>query len=391
MFYLILLSVLIFSIFATNEAMQSLNKTTFNEITGHWFISFYAPWCHHCQKLEPLLEAIAQENLDVNFGKVNAIENKDLASTMSIQRFPTLYYKFDTISGFYEGKRDKAGIQTFVNRLKSPPYKTIKNLEDTNLDNDVNFVLITPCEDGRECNQTEQEIYSNFLNISNELKLLVDFSLLSKPEIAQSSLCKIVTTKDSKIEPVLCFSELSDINQIKKFIESNNYPLVNEFENHNFKALAHLNKTMFLAIIDFNKKTELQILKTELISASQDSLQSTKAGSNYIFGYLDASKWKSFLAIHDAVEPSILIIDHDDERHITIPLVKDFPTEFRTILSKLHANELELIKTQPLTLWNKIAFRLKTNYKLATILVVLPIIFLILTFLFPFPNKPKKD
>ena len=90
-----------------------------------WMIEFYAPWCGHCQKLEPEWKEAANKLKGVvKLGKVNADDasNKDLAARFSVQGFPTIkYFKFgkknDNSAKSYKGAREASAIVDFGNKL----------------------------------------------------------------------------------------------------------------------------------------------------------------------------------------------------------------------------------------------------------------------------------
>uniref|UniRef100_A0A671XCS5 Thioredoxin domain-containing protein n=1 Tax=Sparus aurata TaxID=8175 RepID=A0A671XCS5_SPAAU len=54
----------------------------------------YAPWCGHCQQLEPIYAEAAgklkSEKSEMRLAKVDAIEEKELAKEFNIDSFPTL-------------------------------------------------------------------------------------------------------------------------------------------------------------------------------------------------------------------------------------------------------------------------------------------------------------
>ena len=62
---------------ATDKDVVILTGSNFDdEVLGSkdiWFVEFYAPWCGHCQKLEPEWnEAATKLKGQVKFGKVDA-------------------------------------------------------------------------------------------------------------------------------------------------------------------------------------------------------------------------------------------------------------------------------------------------------------------------------
>lgn len=58
------------------------------------FVCSDAPWCGHCQQLEPIYAAAAEklksEETDLRLAKVDAVEEKELADEFDAESFPTL-------------------------------------------------------------------------------------------------------------------------------------------------------------------------------------------------------------------------------------------------------------------------------------------------------------
>ncbi len=55
-------------------------------------MDFWAPWCHHCRALSPVLDAVAAEMAgQVLVGKVNCDLNEQLARKYNVEVLPTLF------------------------------------------------------------------------------------------------------------------------------------------------------------------------------------------------------------------------------------------------------------------------------------------------------------
>ena len=74
------------AIFVSNENFES--EVLKSDVPV--LVDFWAPWCGPCQMLGPIVEDIAEENLDIKVCKVNIDENPDLASQYKIMSIPTL-------------------------------------------------------------------------------------------------------------------------------------------------------------------------------------------------------------------------------------------------------------------------------------------------------------
>lgn len=66
-------------------------------------IDFWASWCGPCKMLSPIVSEIAEENSDIDVGKINVDEEAELSLKFSIMSIPTLIV-------FKDGKAVKKSI-----------------------------------------------------------------------------------------------------------------------------------------------------------------------------------------------------------------------------------------------------------------------------------------
>lgn len=59
---------------------------------GMWFVKFYAPWCAHCRRLEPVWAHVAQSlyNTPIKVAKVDCTRFPAFASLYKIRGYPTI-------------------------------------------------------------------------------------------------------------------------------------------------------------------------------------------------------------------------------------------------------------------------------------------------------------
>mmetsp|Transcript_22262 Transcript_22262/g.41742 ORF Transcript_22262/g.41742 Transcript_22262/m.41742 type:complete len:242 (-) Transcript_22262:126-851(-) len=80
-----------------------------------WFVDFYAPWCGHCEALEPKWAQAAEENDEPKLvlASVDATVESELAVRFNITGLPTiiLFYNGEAIQ--YKGAREAVNILKF--------------------------------------------------------------------------------------------------------------------------------------------------------------------------------------------------------------------------------------------------------------------------------------
>ena len=53
-------------------------------------VDFWAPWCGPCRMMGPIVEELAEENLEIKVCKLNVDEASDIARKYEIESIPTL-------------------------------------------------------------------------------------------------------------------------------------------------------------------------------------------------------------------------------------------------------------------------------------------------------------
>lgn len=463
LFTIIILFIQVLSLSAT---VLELNQTNFDENiqrSENWFLTFYAQWCEHCKKLYPILDELSnyletKQQIDkdypkISIGKINAPKNRDLSERFAIDKYPRIIYKKGNLTGIYDGPRNLLGFQLFLDRFNDPIYQDITVHEDEfkipsiHPYHNVTFVLQLYCnlkdDDSNTalppCSPSTKAVFSAFKVVAAEVHLHTTLAVVhhtaipettsttnkkvpTKPEVTlckfssqripfgkdvfDSSEHRLLTNEDElyclQTLPTATDGKTSTTDIIKTFIERNNYPLINIFENHNFKILSHLNKTMIIAIIDETKEITTKTILTQLKSYYNQIIhdypdRADHFYENYIIGYLDGKKWKQFVRHHDAYLPSILIIDHQDERHAVMRLpssakaTEKFNTLIKKVLISLMVDEsIEMNDTIAPGIVRKMIHRFKRYFPYSILIIALPTILLFLSLkFFPFPDRKK--
>lgn len=88
--------------------VEEILDKDYEELTkdGLVFTDFWATWCGPCRMQGPAVEAVAEDNDDVKFFKMDVDENPETPNAMGIRAIPTMILKKDgeiveTIVGYH--------------------------------------------------------------------------------------------------------------------------------------------------------------------------------------------------------------------------------------------------------------------------------------------------
>lgn len=98
---------------------------------GQWLIMFYAPWCAHCKRLEPIWAHVAQalRGTNIRVGKVDCTRFTGVATEFSVSGFPTIMFLKDDLQFTFRGDRTKEEIVNFALRVSGPPVQHITKMD----------------------------------------------------------------------------------------------------------------------------------------------------------------------------------------------------------------------------------------------------------------------
>jgi len=124
--YSLLISLLLlFIVHARAETVLTLTEAIFDthlKENARTLVEFYAPWCGHCKKLAPEYEKAAErlKASGVPLAKIDATEEKELATRYNVRGFPTLLWFEDGNRNEYDGGRTSDEITEWVRSMTGP-------------------------------------------------------------------------------------------------------------------------------------------------------------------------------------------------------------------------------------------------------------------------------
>ena len=86
-------------------------------------MKFYAPWCGHCQELEPIWNSLKEQlhkqminNKSVHILSVNCDKHSDIGTQYNIEGYPTIKAFGPDWTDEYEGARTESSILNYIKK-----------------------------------------------------------------------------------------------------------------------------------------------------------------------------------------------------------------------------------------------------------------------------------
>eukprot|EP01111_Echinosteliopsis_oligospora_P009855 TRINITY_DN2968_c0_g1_i2.p1 TRINITY_DN2968_c0_g1~~TRINITY_DN2968_c0_g1_i2.p1 ORF type:complete len:320 (-),score=84.17 TRINITY_DN2968_c0_g1_i2:471-1400(-) len=108
------------------QEVTVLTDDSFDEATkeGTWLLDFYAPWCGHCKKLNPIFDTVGAKFMKmkgIHAGKIDCTVEKGLAERFNIRGYPTLKVIKDGKLYDYSGGRTEDALIAFAKEPTTEP------------------------------------------------------------------------------------------------------------------------------------------------------------------------------------------------------------------------------------------------------------------------------
>ncbi|KAF7723701.1 hypothetical protein EC973_001742 [Apophysomyces ossiformis] len=205
-----------------------------------WFIKFYAPWCGHCQRLQPIWEQLAETVSDnVAIGEVNCEISRALCTDYNVSGLPTLRFMAHGSSFDYTGERSLDDLLKYVQKMTRPVVGkvTYDTLAQLTKENQVNLIHVYD-EDSNSLDVLK-DAAPRFLD-------RVPFWVTNDPEaIARIGLGTFVM-KDDRFLPYI--GETWSSEHLAGWVQKESFPLVSRVERQNSAKLLRADRLVVLGI-----------------------------------------------------------------------------------------------------------------------------------------------
>lgn len=287
---------------------------------GQWLIMFYAPWCGHCKRLEPVWGHVAQSlyNTNIRVGRVDCTRFTSMATKFRVTGFPTIMFlKGDEATHTYHGDRTKEEIINFAMRVSGPPVQPItrsESLDHLKANNPLFFVYV---------GEYEGPLWETYYQVAEVFQPHGFFYSVSQ-EIAR----KHVRLKEPpeifvyKEKHHYFFEEgetsVGGLNaSLTEWVNNERFSTFIKVTRSNIDQLMRTNKFLVLAVVQENKLQEVPEEMLEFRDMIESVIMNNRDRYHkwFQFGWVGSPELANSIAMTELPLPYLLVVNSTTEHH----------------------------------------------------------------------------
>ncbi|KAM5157447.1 protein disulfide-isomerase TMX3 [Mantella aurantiaca] len=276
-----------------------------------WLVDFYAPWCGHCKKLEPVWNEVGNEmrssGSPVRVGKMDATVHSSIASEFGVRGFPTIKLLKGEMAYNYRGQRTKEDIVEFANRVAGPLIRQLPSqqmFEHVQKRHRVLFVYVG----------VESTLKEKFIEVASELIVYTYFFSASEdvlPEYVKlNEVPAILVFKDSTY---FVYDEYED-GDLSSWVNRERFEGYLHVDGFTLYELGDTGKLVAVAVIDDkNNSVEHTRLKSIVQEVAKDYRDHFHR--DFQFGHMDGSEYINSLLMDEVQVPTIVVLNTSNQQY----------------------------------------------------------------------------
>ncbi|XP_045383312.1 protein disulfide-isomerase TMX3 isoform X3 [Lemur catta] len=279
-----------------------------------WLVDFYAPWCGHCKKLEPIWNEVGLEmksiGSPVKVGKMDATSYSSIASEFGVRGYPTIKLLKGDLAYNYRGPRTKDDIIEFAHRVSGAlirPLPSQQMFEHVQKRHHVFFVYIggeSPLKEKYIDAASELIVYTYFFSASEEVV----------PEYVKlKEMPAVLVFKD---ETYFVYDEYED-GDLSSWINRERFQSYLTMDGFLLYELGDTGKLVAIAVID-EKNTSVE--HTRLKSIIQEVARDYRDHfhRDFQFGHMDGNDYINTLLMDDLTIPTVVVLNTSNQQYFLL-------------------------------------------------------------------------
>ncbi|XP_068955675.1 protein disulfide-isomerase TMX3 isoform X1 [Petaurus breviceps papuanus] len=293
-----------------------------NRKNSIWLVDFYAPWCAHCRRLEPVWNEVGLEmkrlRSPVKVGKMDATSYTSIASEFGVRGYPTIKLLKNDLAYNYRGPRTRDDIIEFAHRVSGAlirPLPSQQMFEHVKKRHRVLFLYVGG----------ESPLKEKYIEVASELIVYTYFFSASEEVIPEyvtlNEMPAVLVFKD---ETYFVYDEYED-GDLKSWVNRERFQNYLTVDGFTLYELTDTGKLIVIAVIDGKNATIEHTRLQEVIQEVAKDYRDRFHRRDFQFGHIDGSDYVNNMLMDELSVPTVVAINTSNHqyflptRHIKSP------------------------------------------------------------------------
>ncbi|KAK9111873.1 hypothetical protein Scep_019392 [Stephania cephalantha] len=306
--------------FSTDGRVLELDESNFDSAISSFdyiLVDFYAPWCGHCKRLAPQLDAaaliLAKLDKPIVIAKVDADKFRRFASRFEIDGFPTLKIFIHGVPIEYVGPRKADLLVQFLKKFVAPDVSILESdvainsfVENagTNFPIYIGFGMNESIISEIAIKYKKKAWFSVAKEFSEDMMIAYDFDKVPA----------LISFHPKYNERSVFYGPFED-NFLEDFVKQNLLPLSIPINYDTLKLLNGDERKIVVTIVeDETDEKSLKLIKLLRAAAS--------ANRDLVFGYFGVKQWEDFADTFEVNKktklPKMIVWDRNEEYSLVV-------------------------------------------------------------------------
>ncbi|CAH2981357.1 unnamed protein product [Chilo suppressalis] len=289
---------------------------------GMWFVKFYAPWCAHCRRLEPIWAHVAQNlyNSPIKVAKVDCTRFTAVATHFKIRAYPTIMFLKGSFQHEYTGDRVKEDMVNYALRMSQPAIQKVSQADSLGYLKETHPVFFGyigkqqgPLWESFTFNAQKYQPHTWFYTMSHDI---------IKQEITPPNETAVFVYKE---DDIFFFDEnqkLLDDNEavnvtLDKWINSERFGFFPKITRANINDLLDTEKYIVIVIVSENKLNEITQTEQDFKDMVEGIVKKKKRDLHhrFQFGWMGTPDVANSIVMTELTVPNLLVLNSTTNHH----------------------------------------------------------------------------
>ncbi|KAJ0178239.1 hypothetical protein K1T71_006062 [Dendrolimus kikuchii] len=310
------------SLVSSSRVLELSDKFIDISNEGIWFVKFYAPWCAHCRRLEPVWAHVAQTlyNTPIKVGKVDCTRFTAVATHFKIRAFPTIMFIKGSFQHEYVGDRVKDEMVNYALRMSQPAIQKVSQADSFGYLKDSHSVFFGyvgkqqgPLWEVFAAHAEKYQPHTWFYAMSHDI---------TKNEMKISNENAVFVFKEDepyffKVNPGILEDKETLNMTLEKWINAERFGLFPKITRSNINEFMETEKFIVIAVVSENKLSEITQTERDFKDMIEGIIRKRKRElhGRFQFGWMGTPELANSIAMSELTVPHLLVLNSTTSHH----------------------------------------------------------------------------